>query len=348
MRLCSFEVCYLLLFLLVRIEGDGASVKDDAIAGRSSRMVVVPDAHGDPQALREALALAGVHVPRDMDSPSDGGARIVSLGDSVDRGPDAQGCYKVLEDVNATRLLGNHDWINLMGVYEHDDPSTPYYRENLFQSYVTDEDLNMFGGWEKRRHAFSADGQLGRSIRANFELMALLPNRWTLSKELPPLHSAATLFMHAGITYRLASKYGTVAAMASLGRRYLQQSLHGNDAGLRSDLFNEVLQDRHLTIFGACREVRMILKLLGAARLVLGHTPQMSRRAVRKCHGRLILLDVAMSRWLMDWDNPEQAAHPVVLEFEYSGASGEEMLNSLKLLYPDGAINVAPFDRDEL
>mmetsp|Transcript_11932 Transcript_11932/g.21845 ORF Transcript_11932/g.21845 Transcript_11932/m.21845 type:complete len:365 (+) Transcript_11932:115-1209(+) len=336
--------------LLLRRGGGEATEEEEDVddeilgppEGPSLRIVGVPDAHGDPQALTEALRLAGVLVPRNATSAADGGAHVISLGDSVDRGPDAQGCYKVLEDINATRLLGNHEWINLMGVDEEDDPST-LNREDLFKDYVTKDDLSMFGGWAKRRHAFSRHGKLGRSIRRNFELMAMLPSRWARADKLPPKHAAATLFMHAGITFRLASKYGSVATMASTGRQHLQRSLRGDDAGFMSDLFREVLQDRHLTGYGVCRELRKTLKLLGAARLVLGHTPQESRRAEVKCDGRLIFLDVAMSRWLMDIDNPEPTPHPVALELVYSGATGEEMLSSMKLLYPDRAVNVAPF-----
>eukprot|EP00403_Amphidinium_massartii_P041694 CAMPEP_0178441236 /NCGR_PEP_ID=MMETSP0689_2-20121128/37359_1 /TAXON_ID=160604 /ORGANISM="Amphidinium massartii, Strain CS-259" /LENGTH=301 /DNA_ID=CAMNT_0020064373 /DNA_START=33 /DNA_END=935 /DNA_ORIENTATION=+ len=287
----------------VVLRSSGTAVDDASAGGDVRRLVVVPDAHGDPEALTSALGLAGISVPRDAAAESDGGAHVLSLGDSVDRGPRAKGCYKILQDVNATRILGNHDWLAILGVDEKDDPSTPQ-DEHFFAQYVTEEDLATFGGWANRREAFSRHGALGRSIREQFEIMALLPSRWARYNELPGLDAAATVFMHGGITEQLASEFGSVAAMASTGKDALRRSLEGDDNGLLSNLFNEVLQDRHLTFqpekSGGCEELERTLQLLGAARLIVGHTPQVSRRAGVKCGGRLILLDIAMSRWLMN------------------------------------------------
>jgi hypothetical protein len=314
-------------------------------SGSSTRLVVVPDAHGDRKALQEALGLAAAAEPVE-------GTTVVSLGDSVDRGPDPQGCYELLETLKATRLLGNHDWLNLAGVAPRDDPKTPHYQEDLFAPYVSKTDRDSFGGWKPRQVAFSPQGELGASIRANFELMALLPSPWHDRSKLPPLHAAATLLMHAGIMYKMAKQYKSVDEMIAEGRDGLKRSMNGDNSVLFGALFDHVLQDRSLA-YGKekaiCSDLEKTLTHLGAARLVVGHTPQESRRAGIRCGGRLVLLDVAMSRWLMDMRNEEALTHPVALELKFTGSSGEEKLTDApRIYYHDRIDTIPPSMKDEL
>lgn len=313
----------------------------------SNRLVVIPDAHGDKVALESALALA--QVPLQRSTADEDRTHVVSLGDSVDRGPDPKGCYKLLQAVQATCLLGNHDWVNLLGIAPHDDPSTPH-REDLYAPYVIEEDLGSFGGWAQRQEAFGPHGELGREIREHFNIVSILPGPWHQQRELPPLEAAATLFVHAGISWKLAQRYNSVADMAAEARRALALSLAGDDHGLLTELFDEVLQMRDLA-YGrgqrTCDDLERSLAHLGAARLVVGHTPQQTRRAEVKCGGRLVLLDVAMSRWLINVHRPEQNAHPVALEARYDGNDGEEKLQSLRALYQNEVVNLPPFDRDQ-
>ncbi len=56
----------------------------------------IGDIHGCSDALRALLALIG---PR----------RVVSLGDVIHRGPDAEGCIALLREIDADVLLGNHE-----------------------------------------------------------------------------------------------------------------------------------------------------------------------------------------------------------------------------------------------
>jgi len=308
------------------------------------RLVVVPDVHGDRPALEAALRLG--RVPLKRSSPTEGDVTLVFLGDCPDRGPDARGCYEALESANAIRLLGNHDWLNLLGVDFKDDPATPYIREDLFARYVTDEDLKLFGGWEARKKAFSSKGDLGRSIRENFEVVALLPSAWHKRGELPPLSSAATLMVHAGIKADTALKYQRVADMAREGRQALSRSLKGDDEGLLGELLNEILQNRFLAQAKegkVCPDLKKTLMHFGAARMVLGHTPQDTRREKIRCGGRLVLLDVAMSRWLLNPHRPEKKYHPVALEAEYQGDEGRETLSALRAIRADDTVDV-PFE----
>eukprot|EP00928_Gymnodinium_smaydae_P055648 TRINITY_DN39147_c0_g1_i1.p1 TRINITY_DN39147_c0_g1~~TRINITY_DN39147_c0_g1_i1.p1 ORF type:complete len:347 (-),score=62.85 TRINITY_DN39147_c0_g1_i1:175-1215(-) len=298
------------------------------------RLVVIPDAHGDREVLEAALTLA--HVPLVRKAVDEDDLQVLSLGDSVDRGPNPAGCYEALANAQAIRLLGNHEWINLMGVAAEDDPSTPHIQEDLFAPYVSKEDLAGFGGWQNRQIAFSSRGDIGRKIREEFQLVQVLPSPWAKKGVLPPLRAAASLFMHAGIESSLAKKYESAEEMNAQGRAALQQSLNGDDRGLHTELFHEVLQSRYLA-YGAereiCSDLRATLAHLGAARLIVGHTPQRSRKAQVRCGGRMVLLDIAMSRWLMKVTKAERQMHPVALEMTYDGPAGQEMLSSLQILY---------------
>jgi hypothetical protein len=239
--------------------------------------------------------------------------------------------------------------MNIMGIDERDDPATPHVRENFFARYVSSEDLDSFGGWKPRRKAFSAEGELGKTIREEFEMMAVVPAPWEGDggvKTLPPLSSPATLVLHAGISSKLAKQYDSVAQMNQEARAALQASLEGDDSKLRSDLFNEVLQTRHLVHnkeSKACAELKKTLAHLGAARLVVGHTPQESRRALVRCEGRFVVLDVAMSRWLMDMRRPEKMTHPVALELSYNDVNdGEAKVTGLRIIYRDTVEDLTP------
>lgn len=125
----------------------------------ANRLIQIPDIHGDFDLMKHALSLV-----EPLDPEKD---HLVFTGDFVDRGPAPKECYDLSEELskkyNVTRLLGNHEWITLMGV----GPRDP------FAEYVTAEDLASFGGWDKRRHEFGPHGHYGKMIREGFNAIAV-------------------------------------------------------------------------------------------------------------------------------------------------------------------------------
>lgn len=248
-----------------------------AAASVADRLISIPDIHGDFDIMKEALSLVEPFTSTDQ---------LVFTGDLVDRGPQPRECYEHSEQLarqyNVTRLIGNHEWVTLMGVDKN----------NLFAQFVPKEDLQSFGGWSGRMAAFSAEGDLGKLIRQGFDVMAL--------RQLPGDPRSRTLFVHAGITSETMRTYGSAEAIQAAGKSMLL------DDRLSTDLLDEILQDRHLAQgrdSEVCEEVDDILKVARAERLVLGHTPTLMLRAPRgnplvKCGGRLLLSDVAMNRWM--------------------------------------------------
>ena len=77
---------------------------------------------GDARALQEGLRERGIAEHQALVLPLGPNDKLVFTGDLVDRGPQPQEAYwktKELSDQNpgrVTRLLGNHEWITMMGV----------------------------------------------------------------------------------------------------------------------------------------------------------------------------------------------------------------------------------------
>mmetsp|Transcript_109236 Transcript_109236/g.216943 ORF Transcript_109236/g.216943 Transcript_109236/m.216943 type:complete len:399 (+) Transcript_109236:66-1262(+) len=364
------------------------------------RLFAIPDVHGDLDALQGALRLAGVQFENVHTSAGQAKAKthvmlppnstLVFLGDLVDRGPAGPACYAQLVELakaaarnnsssHVVRLLGNHEWLNLLGVDRRDNPNTPYVQEDLLASYVHPQELDELNGWHGRGAAFRPNGSIAEEIQREFRILALLPAPWhsQTAEQLPPVTAAATLFLHGGITASTAHRYASAAELDAEARQQLHRwGLHGDSTLLLpgrpphgTELFNELLQERMLA-YGpsstVCPELRSILAHFGAARLVLGHTPQLGgnswgepqqqRRAGVHCDGRLILMDVAMSRWLLNMRRPEKSPHPAVLELSYlenldaepgdTTTSGE--LTGLRVLYGSAASKkhdlLPPFD----
>jgi len=135
-------------------------------------------------------------------------------------------------------------------------------------------------------------GDLGKLIRKGFEVMAL--------KQIPSDPQSRTLYVHAGVSLKTMVSYGSAEAIQAAGKEaLLSDQLH-------TELLNEILQTRHLAQgreAKVCNEVLGILKVAKAERLVLGHTPTSlvgSPEGTPKirCKGRLLLTDVAMSKWM--------------------------------------------------
>lgn len=248
------------------------------------RLIQIPDIHGDFELMQQALAL--------ITPPLQAGDRLVFTGDFVDRGPDPISCYKLSQSLaeradlkgNVTRLIGNHEWVNLRGLGPRD----------TFAQYVSKEDLGSFGGWNKRMESWTKEGEVGRLIREGFDVIALEE----AGEKIDP--RGRTLFVHAGIEASTMKRYGTVEAMRAEGKKSLL------DDELDTGLLSEILQTRHLAQgaeMAVCNEVEDILKTAKGERIVVGHTPTTlvggkQGAPVVRCGGRLILMDVAMSRWM--------------------------------------------------
>ncbi|MBN1336086.1 MAG: metallophosphoesterase [Deltaproteobacteria bacterium] len=230
------------------------------------RIVAVGDLHGDAAATRTALRLADLIGPDDR--WTGGTTVLVQTGDVMDRADDVRTILDLLdrleEEASAVggrviQLLGNHEVLNLQG----DCLS------------ATAGDQAAFGGPEARRTALSPRGAYGRRLR---DLDAVV-------------RVGETVFVHAGVPRE----------WASLGvegiNEAVRQALAAGDGpilGKKGPLwYRGYLRDPEAE---ACREASDVLGVLGARRMVVGHTVQDGGRPVARCQGAVVGIDTGASR----------------------------------------------------
>lgn len=127
------------------------SKKDTPITLESpTDLLVIPDVHGDMQALQYSLDSGMEFFAKQSKSPE-----IIFLGDLIDRGPDSAQVLKHIMDlikdgVNVTILIGNHEAMFIECLY---DPGTHVYAQWIYNggletlssfNYLFDSKINEF------------------------------------------------------------------------------------------------------------------------------------------------------------------------------------------------------------
>jgi hypothetical protein len=233
--------------------------------GSNTRVVAVGDLHGDLDAALATLRLVGLV---DEEGAWIGGeARLVQTGDTTDRGPDSRGVLALLRRLQVEAraaggavvpLLGNHEVMNLQGDWR----------------YVSDADLDGYGGADARRRAFAPDGDDGAWLRG-LDAVATIDG---------------TVFVHGGVDARWAAV--GVDAINARVRAAIDapgDPVLGPDGPLWNRAF--VLDDEP----AACTALGEALAAMGATRMVVGHTTQRAGVPLSRCDGRLWAIDTGIS-----------------------------------------------------
>eukprot|EP00331_Platyophrya_macrostoma_P000446 CAMPEP_0176405102 /NCGR_PEP_ID=MMETSP0127-20121128/159_1 /TAXON_ID=938130 /ORGANISM="Platyophrya macrostoma, Strain WH" /LENGTH=348 /DNA_ID=CAMNT_0017784139 /DNA_START=1494 /DNA_END=2540 /DNA_ORIENTATION=+ len=252
----------------------------------SKRIVAIGDVHGDLPQLEAVLQMSNI-VDRDGKwLPQSVPTVVVQLGDLVDRGPHDKAVMdfimRLTKDATVASegrdrvetLLGNHELMNLQGHFH----------------YVHPESHEDFGGRHARKRAFAKDGTYGAFVRS----MKLVHQE------------GESVFVHAGLMPSYAEQ-----GVDALNRATRSELLGGEGDGRHR---NSPWDDRH-KLFGVhgpiwtrllitdamndrCSNVHRSLELLGAKRMVVGHTPQRAGRIETYCDDALIAVDVGLSKWM--------------------------------------------------
>lgn len=294
----------------------------------ASRVVVVPDVHGAYAALVALLEATGlVDEGREW---TGGDAVLVSLGDLLDRGADSRKVMDLLMGLQqeaAARggavhvLLGNHEAMNLTGDLRYVSAAeyaafaadeTPELRERAYADFARLQtkrlpeaesraafDARYPPGFFAHRAAFAPEGVYGS---------------WLLT--LPAvLVIGDTAFAHGGLSASVGENIN--AAVHARLQEYLQlrerltapappelraDLVASSEELIRLALGAELGSESPLWYRGTvyCNPLleapvlNSALERLGAARLVVGHTPTGDRRARALLDGRLIMLDTGM------------------------------------------------------
>lgn len=233
-------------------------------------LVALGDLHGDLAATRRALRLAG--AIDENDHWSGGELVLVQTGDILDRGDDDRAILDLLlrlkEEARQTDgevlvLSGNHELMNV--------------QQNFY--YVTPGGFDAFRSEGGREAVFRPGGAYALKV-----------------SELPVFVKVGdSVFVHGGvlpkhIAYGLDRMNDQVQRWMRGELSVLPSVMADADGPMWTRLYS--LE----TDAAGCEELTRALNLLGAKRMVVGHTPQLSG-ITSACDERVWRIDVGMSRY---------------------------------------------------
>lgn len=248
------------------------------------RLVSFGDVHGDLEATRKALKLAG--AIDDKDEWIGGDLFVVQVGDQLDRGDDDKAIMDLFDKLRDKAkaaggtfiaLNGNHEFLNVMFDFRYATPGS----FAPFAGIIT-EDKAVKGlppSHRSRAAAFMPGGPYARML-AEQPFFAIVGD---------------TVFVHGGITKQHLD-YGLDKL-----QRETKDWLEGkakNPPALMLDpeapVWTRKYSDKS-TGKDDCDELAKVLDALGKKRMVMGHTPQLKGVSFA-CDKRAIRVDVGMSR----------------------------------------------------
>jgi hypothetical protein len=256
----------------------------------SDRVVAIGDLHGDLDATRRALHLAGAIDAADHWI----GQRlvVVQTGDQLDRGDDEPDILALLERLrqearakggDLIALNGNHELMNVAGDFR-------YVTADGFADYAK-SDRGWLGGCGERDARTEPDARAGRTE-------AYVPGG-SVARRLAsrPIVAIAgdTLFVHGGILpghvrYGL-DRINREASEWMLGKRpALPGVLNSADAPVWTRLYSDGTPAEVV-----CAMLADVLQRTGTRRMVVGHTVQPSGIS-SACGDRVWRIDVGMAR----------------------------------------------------
>ncbi len=250
------------------------------------RIMAFGDVHGDLDATRRALRLAGAIDERDR--WVGGHLVVVQVGDQLDRGDDERAILRLFDRLvgEAARaggafhpLIGNHEAMNAL-------LDLRYITEGGFADFA-DVDVELHGDSalaeyppEQRGRvlAFAPGGEYARLL-ANWNTIAMV---------------GETVFVHGGVLPHHA-EYGIEKINAEI-RAWLRgegeepEWVRGPDTPIWTRLYSRGPGDE------ACTTVAEVLHILGARRMIVGHTVQ--RQGITSyCDGRIWAVDVGLAAY---------------------------------------------------
>jgi hypothetical protein len=249
------------------------------------RLVAIGDLHGDLEAARRALRLAG--AMDEGDRWIGGNLFVVQLGDILDRGDDAMEILELLDDLGEQArasggevhlLNGNHELMNV----------------KLDMRYVSVGGFTDFLPGEKRDPAAATAQDVVDGI--GDRILAIRPGGSTalrFAERNVITIVGDTVFAHGGVLPHIVD-YG-VERLNQETRRWIRgddpcppEPLFGGDGPIWSRHYSEEPDDED------CRLLEATLEGLGAQRMVVGHTVQ-DEGISPACGGRVWRVDVGMA-----------------------------------------------------
>jgi len=252
--------------------------------GDETRIVAFGDVHGDLEATRSALRLAGAI---DVEDRWIGGELIVvQTGDQLDRGNDEQAILELFERLRVESaaaggafhaLLGNHELMNAKGDLRYVTEEGFADFADAVEYHPSDPRLAEFEPHERARMA---------------ALMPGGPYAHLLAQRQVILRVGDILFVHGGVlpdhvTYGIDLINRETQAWLR-GEADRPGVLQGSDSPQWTRLYSDEPDSQ------ACEALTEVLSGLEATRIVMGHTVQ-DEGISSACEGRAWLIDVGMA-----------------------------------------------------
>lgn len=248
------------------------------------RIVAFGDVHGDLEATRRALRLAG--AIDEQDRWVGGRTVVVQTGDQLDRGDDEQAILDLFERLadeaeeaggGFHALLGNHEIMNVEGDLRYVTEAGLRDFADAVSYEPDDPELAAFEPEQRARMAAFLPGRPYARIFAERDVILVLDGN---------------VFVHGGVLPAFAT-YGVDRINRETrawlrGEAPLPLALGGTDSPQWSRLYSQEPDSL------ACRTLAEALEILGAGRMVMGHTVQ--RQGISSaCDGRAWLIDVGLA-----------------------------------------------------
>jgi len=251
---------------------------------RPQRIVAFADVHGDLDVTRRALRLAGAIDERDAWIGED--LIVVQTGDQLDRGDDEQEILELLARLGVEAeaaggavhvLLGNHELMNVAGDYRYVTPGGFADFEGAVEFDPADPDLVELEPLHRVRAAAFRPGGPFALLLAEHEVILVIED---------------SVFVHGGL-HPEHVEYGVERINAET-RAWLRGEgerpaiLGGPQSPVWSRLYSYEPDEE------AASTLAETLDMLGAERLVVGHTVQ--RSGIQNlCDGNVWCIDVGLA-----------------------------------------------------
>jgi hypothetical protein len=248
------------------------------------RLVALGDVHGDLDATRRALRLAGAIDA--SDAWVGGKLFLVQTGDQIDRGDEDRAVLDLFERLRdeakakggtVLSLNGNHELMNV----------------ELDFRYITERSFSSFADFSKHDHpAVTRLPEAQRGRGAAFLPGGVYAKRFA---ERPVVAIVGDgVFVHGGVLmkhleYGLEKLDGETRAWLRGERPSPPRAVIAEDGVVWTRAFSAQADQRD------CAELGKVLDALGAKRMVMGHTPQKPGIS-EACDGRAVRIDTGMSR----------------------------------------------------
>ncbi|KAG0243993.1 Metallo-dependent phosphatase-like protein [Mortierella sp. GBAus27b] len=240
----------------------------------SNRIVAVGDLHSDYAQTLAVLRLANI-IDKDANW-SAGSDTLVQTGDNVDRGAGTIPIYQLLQKLRTQAKAAGGEVINLYGNHEIMNIGGDL-------RYVTPEEIETFGGSEKRKQAWDIrTGWLGQFVFNDFNITHI--------------QHGHTLFSHADMHPDWASK--GIDAMNKLAHDALWDKQYKAPIFTTDGpVWNRAFAKEEAGKSATCQAIETVKKTLGVKRLVSGHTVNKSGKILSLCNGSYLGIDVGITNY---------------------------------------------------